>query len=73
MFTLKFWADTAERCIKTGAQTLLAMVTGTNLFSLVHSTLMPDLGITASAMVLSLLTSIVSSSVGDKTDASLVR
>jgi hypothetical protein len=73
MFTWKFWSDALERSIKTGAQTLLAALTVSNLFALDHTTVIADLGAGATAMVISVLTSIVSSSVGDSTSASLVK
>lgn len=73
MFTSKFWIDAMERCVKTGAQTLLTLTAvGTNLFDIAHTTVGADLKLTASAMVLSLLTSVASSAVGDKTSASLI-
>jgi hypothetical protein len=72
MFTKKFWLDASERCIKTGAQVLLATLAVTNIFVLAHTTIIADLGAAGTAMVLSLLTSVASSAVGDKTSASLV-
>ena len=51
-----FWQGLLERCVKTGAQSLLAVLTtGTVIWGLDWAT---ALGIAATAMVLSILTSI---------------
>lgn len=63
MFTLEFWKATAERAVKTFAQTLAAMLTaaGTGLLDAQWG---QHLSVAAMAMVLSVLTSVASSRVG---------
>ncbi|WP_353107844.1 holin [Gordonia sp. (in: high G+C Gram-positive bacteria)] len=67
MWTAKFWRDAVERAVKTGAQTLAALlVTGTTILTVNW----PDaLAFTGTMMLASLLTSIVSSGVGNPTTA----
>lgn len=71
MFTAKFWKDALERAIKTAAQTFLATA-GVNAWKL-DGDYWTEVGlVVAGATVLSLVTSLVSSQVGNSTDASLV-
>ena len=70
MWTKAFWLDALERAIKTGAQVLIGSFTGLTAVDELDWT---AVGITTGvAVVLSLLTSIVSSQVGSPSDASLV-
>ncbi|MGB6246120.1 holin [Gordonia sp. (in: high G+C Gram-positive bacteria)] len=67
MWTNKFWRDLAERALKTGAQTLAAMLlTGVTVLSINWA---DALAVTATAMIASVLTSIVSTGIGDHTTA----
>lgn len=67
MFSKKFWVDTVERVIRTGAQALLATLTTTTV----------DWGqklqITGIAMIAALLTAVVASGAGSKEDASFLK
>lgn len=68
MFTTTFWLDTVERAVKTFAQALIATIAvGTPIFDLAWG---EGLGIAATATVVSVLTSIASTGVGDKGTAS---
>jgi hypothetical protein len=71
LFTASFWLDTAERAIKTAAQTVLGLV-GTNVVD-VTSLDWQEVGIAAAFTTgLSVLTSIVSSGIGEPGTASLL-
>jgi hypothetical protein len=71
MFTLAFWKDAAERAVKTFAQSLLALLTvGATITSIDW---VSALEISATATVLSLLTSVVSLPIGNSGTASLVK
>lgn len=71
MKTAQFWYDTAERAVKTAAQTALGSLVVVNVpvWDLDWSA---GLGITATATIASVLTSIISSGKGDHQSASLV-
>ncbi len=59
-----FWRDALERAVKTGAQTLAALlVTGTTILSLNWT---EALAVTGTAVLASVLTSIVSSGIGER-------
>jgi hypothetical protein len=71
MFTKAFWKDAAERAVKTAGQTFLALV-GAGTVGLFH---LPWANIgegVAGAVVLSVVTSLISSGVGSNTNASVV-
>ena len=69
MWTARFWKDTAERAIKTAVQVAIPVVTATSLDKVDWKTA----GLTiASAVLLSVLSSLISSQVGSPADASLV-
>lgn len=70
MFTLVFWVDVAERAAKTFAQALAAalIASGTGLLNAPWWAALSAAGMAA---VLSLLTSVASSQVGDPATASL--
>lgn len=71
MWTPTFWKDALERAIRTFAQALLALI-GTELVGIVELDWLQLLAVGATAAVVSLLTSIVASGVGDKGTASLL-
>jgi hypothetical protein len=71
MWTKRFWVDAGERAVRTFAQSLLALLTG-SATDLIHTAWPADLSIAAMATVLSLLTSIVASGVGSSTSAALI-
>ena len=71
MWTLNFWKDASERAIKTAAQTAGGvLIIGTPIWEVDWAA---GLGITATATVLSLLTSIASSGRGDGDSASALQ
>jgi hypothetical protein len=72
MWTASFWKDAVERAIKTGAQ-FFAVTLGTNYMLMWDAGIYEILAATGSAMVLSLVTSIASSGIGEKGTASLVK
>ena len=69
--TKAFWKAAAERAIRTLAQTMLAML-GFKAFDVLTADWKTLLGVSLGAALLSLLTSIVASEVGDKGTPSLV-
>ncbi|MEV6344115.1 holin [Actinoplanes sp. NPDC051851] len=71
MFTKKFWLAAAERAVKSGAQALVGLW-GLDGFDIVHADLPLAAGVAGGAVVLSVLTSLVSSTVGASDDPSLV-
>lgn len=71
MGTRAFWADVAERAVKTAAQCLLALWAGDGV-SLLHLDWPTSLGLAGTAAALSVLTSIASAGIGDPGTASLV-
>ncbi len=74
MFTTRFWADTAERAVKTVAQSLLALfVVGGQVFNLLTVNWQQALGVAAGAGVISVLTSVVSAKVTSTDSASLAK
>jgi len=66
-----FWRAAAERAIRTFAQAFLAMA-GFTAFDVLHADWPTLLGVSTGAAVLSLMTSIVASEIGDKGTPSLV-
>jgi len=71
MFTATFWKDATERAIKTAAQAILALF-GTTITGILEVDPVQTFSVAALAAVGSVLTSIVSSGVGDRESASLV-
>lgn len=71
MFTRQFWKSTVERCVKTVAQALIAVVAGTS-FDWFSADWKAIAGVAATAGVLSILTSIASDGIGPKGSPSLV-
>lgn len=72
MWTLTFWKRTAERSIKTVAQTAIATM-GTTVVAITSLDWGQIAAISATGGVLSVLTSIASSGVGDPDSPSLVK
>ena len=65
LFTGAFWADAAERALKSSAQAVLGVaVVGDRVFSVLDADAAVLFGAGATGAVLSLLTSIVSAPVG---------
>ena len=72
IFTTTFWADAAERSLKTVAQTVLSVwIVGDQVFNLMTVDWGQTLGVAAGAGVISLLTSIISATVTSSDSASL--
>lgn len=65
MRTATFWRETAERAAKSAAQSLLLLWAGDSAFNVVDADPRLAGGIAAGAAVLSVLTSIASTSIGD--------
>ena len=65
LFTRAFWAEAAERALKSAAQAVLGVaVVGDRAFSVIDADASVLFGAAATGAVLSLLTSIVSAPVG---------
>ena len=71
LFTATFWLDTLERAVKTAAQSLLSLV-GVNAVDVVSLNWQEMLITTGVATGLSVLTSIVSSGIGEPGTASVL-
>ena len=65
MRTRLFWTEAAERAVKSAAQALLLLWAGDSAFNLVDADPRIAGGIAAGAAVLSVLTSLASTAVGD--------
>jgi hypothetical protein len=65
MRTRKFWEDAGERCVRTMAQALLALM-GTDALGIVGLDWAQMLSVAAGAGIMSLLTAIVATGIGDK-------
>jgi hypothetical protein len=72
MLTKKFGLDALERAVKTFAQSLLALV-GAGAVNVVSLPWSDMFGISATAALVSLLTSVVSLPLGDSGTASVVK
>lgn len=66
----RFWQATAERAVKTFAQALIALI-GTSAMSIIELDWAQMLGVSATATVLSVLTSIASANFGSNYGPSL--
>lgn len=73
MWTVQFWKQATELAIRQGAGALIAMWTVGQGFNVLHVDWSGALGVTAGAMVLSLLGSIVASGVGQPGTATFTR
>lgn len=72
MWTVKFWKAAAERAVKSAAQALILLWAADGGFNLLDANLPQAAGLAGGAAVLSLLTSVASSMVGDSSSPSLV-
>jgi len=72
MLTKSFWTDTAERVARTSAQALLALL-GTDALGIVGLDWPQMLSVAAGAGLMSLLTAVVASGVGDKGTAQFMK
>lgn len=67
-----FWLRTAERAIKTFAQSLALVFLGDSAYNVINVNWPESLGLAATGALLSVLTSVGSSTVGVKTSPSLI-
>lgn len=67
-----FWVGTLDRAVKSFAQALLLLWGADDGLNVLEINLAQSLGVAVGAAVLSLLTSIVSSSVGDRGTTSMI-
>ena len=72
MRTKAFWTDAGERTIRTIAQSLLALM-GTDALGIVGLDWMQMLSVALGAGLMSLLTAIVATGIGDKGTAQLLK
>ncbi len=72
MFTRAFWIAAAERAIKTFAQTAVALVGGDSILSIVDIDAGAIAGVSATAALVSILTSLASTRQGSGDSPSLV-
>jgi len=72
MFNKYFWISTLERAVKTFAQAVLLVFTGDTLYNIINVNWPEALGLGATGALISVLTSVVSSTVGEKNSPSLV-
>lgn len=73
MFSTTWLKDAAERAVKTFAQALLAMISADSFLNILDFNWGDMFGVSATATVVSVLTSIVSAGLGDKGTASAVK
>lgn len=73
MFTAKFWRETAERAVKSSAQALIGLWALDGAFNVLDVDLQLAGGVAAGAAVLSVLTSLVTSGIGQPNSPSAVR
>jgi hypothetical protein len=71
MWTKTFWKQSAERAVKSAAQSLLGLW-ALDGFNVLHADFPLAAGVAGGAAVLSVLTSIVTSGVGEKESPSAV-
>ncbi len=72
LMSAAFWASTAERTIKTFAQSLLALFLGDSALSVISVDWTSGLAVAGTAALVSVLTSIASGTVGPDNSPSLV-
>lgn len=73
MYTAAFWTGAFDRAIKSLAQTLILLWFTSDVVNMFEVNWVQSLGVGAGALVLSLLTSIVSAPVGDRGSTSVMR
>jgi hypothetical protein len=70
MWTLTYWRDVAERALKTAAQTAAGLlIVGDGVLGLLNVDWLGGLSVVGSAALLSVLTSLASSQVGNSSSA----
>lgn len=72
MWSGKFWKQAAERCVKSAAQALLLLWAADGGLNVINVDFLDAAGWAAGAAVLSLLTSLVTSGVGEPNSPSAV-
>jgi len=72
MGSVKFWRDAGERVVRTMAQALLALM-GTDALGIVGLDWAQMLSVAAGAGIMSLLTAIVATGIGDKGTTQLLK
>jgi hypothetical protein len=72
MWTSRFWKQAGERAVKSAAQSLLGLW-ALDGFNVLHADFALGAGVAGGAAVLSVLTSIVTSGIGEPNDPSAVR
>ena len=72
MLTAAFWTGAVDRAVKSFAQALLVLWGADAGFNILQIDVGPALGVAAGAAVLSLLTSVASTAVGDKGTTSFI-
>lgn len=70
--TGRFWVDAAERAVKTAAQVAVGVLTADHVLGVIDVDFLQLGSVAALAALVSLLTSVGSSTVGDEDTASLV-
>jgi len=70
MYDLRFWKAAGERAVKTLAQTLVALI-GTSAVSIIDLDWAQMLGVSLTATVLSILSSVASANIGKNPGPSL--
>jgi hypothetical protein len=73
MYTAAFWTGAFDRAVKSLAQTLILLWFTSDVVNLFEVNWVQTLGVGVGALVLSLLTSIVSAPVGDRGSTSMMR
>lgn len=73
MFTKKFWADAAERSVKTAAQTSVALLTADGVLGLLDVDWGQGASVVGLAALVSVLTSVASAPAGTAGTASLTK
>ncbi len=73
MFTKRFFTDSAERAVKTAAQTSVALLTADGVLGLLDVDWGQGASVVGLAALVSLLTSVASAPAGDAGTASAVR
>jgi hypothetical protein len=73
MYAAAFWTGAFDRALKSFAQMLLILWGASDVFNVLEVNWAETLGIGAGALVISLLTSIVSAPVGDRGSTSVMK
>jgi hypothetical protein len=73
MFTVSFWLGMLDRAIKTGASTALVLLVSSGPLNLFSVHWVDILGMTGGTVLISVLTSLASSQVGERGTTSMIR